>query len=560
MPWLGPVREEYVYKLGLKLLQGLIGEKELLVFPRNRENRPRLLREGYMRRLLLQEMTLLNSPSSDIVSAQPDLKYLSLAQTLKLRVIHVDFDSRTATQSQAGFFTSLDNRLKTALIEHLGDPSVPPKLVNHFVLVFGARAYMAEKEDRKSPSCWLINLPPHRFFVNTDTGEVTSSGPPSVMAYRSYTRMDPTVGSRLWQWQTLELTDGGVSWTDRSDANEGTRIAQKIGDEAAVASHRRGERLSRRRSSGKSSGGIRRPSAYLDTVVADTAVACEAPPTVPAETAINVDDRGDAQSAPASSAASRRRLSNKSTPSHGSAELTTTHQPAPVEVRSPADAPLFTTFPQVAGCAAEPTIPPGAVSRVGASLTEESSARILLSSVAGEGGADEHELGNLENLRQKSDALQALVNENDEILDSIEKALGELCAIGRQESNLVDAYDSLDKERVFVPTPTQEGIESIVVPRSRERPNRAGQYAMMTRIMGSPQRRVLSPDAADIADRAPPNLIVECGDEEDSIADEDVDEATRRVASTVQLPALRPNELPASPGNLSEFSWFSLSS
>lgn len=235
--WLGPVSEEKIFKMGLIALQLIIGEESLLDLPRYPNGRHRILREGYMLRLLKAEAQLGNSMNADIACAQPDLKYLNLMQILKLRVIHIDFTLTSATQSQEAFIRSLDNRLTSALKEHLGLKTADPMILRHFVLVFGAQIYIEDlfQEDKKEPSTWLINLPPFRRFVNTLNGEISETGPENVRTYMSFLYNDKYQNNyRVWKWQVIDVDDGGENFTEDCSAYEDNKLAHTIGMEAAA--------------------------------------------------------------------------------------------------------------------------------------------------------------------------------------------------------------------------------------------------------------------------------------------------------------------------------------
>jgi len=249
MPWLGPLNEQYAYNIGIRLLHSVVGENNLLTFPRYPNNRPRLLREGYFRRMLEGELTLMNSPASDISAAQSDLRHLSLVQTLKIRVRHIDLDceGRSVSSSQEAFLRSLDRRLTEALIEHAGYPTISEKAARHIVLVFGATQNITDTE---SYLWWLINIPPCRLFINTETAEVCRERPESqdITTYRSHSYTDKMVRCRMMMWDIFQLQDGGESWTESNDTNEDRKIAGKIGEEALEAVRKRKERLIRRES------------------------------------------------------------------------------------------------------------------------------------------------------------------------------------------------------------------------------------------------------------------------------------------------------------------------
>jgi len=235
--WLGPVSEEKIFKMGLIALQSIIGEESLLKMPRYPNGRPRILREGFMIRLLKAEAQLGNSLNNDIACAQPDLKYLNLMQILKLRVIHIDFTLTSATQSQEAFIRSLDDRLTTTLKEHLGLNTPEPLILRHFVLVFGAQIYIEDlfPAEKKEPSTWLINLPPFRRFVNTVNGEISETGPDDVRTYMSFLYNDKYQNNyRVWKWQVIDVDDGGENFTADCSMYEDNKLAHAIGMEAAA--------------------------------------------------------------------------------------------------------------------------------------------------------------------------------------------------------------------------------------------------------------------------------------------------------------------------------------
>jgi len=244
--WLGPVSEEKIFKMGILALQSVLGEENLLVLPKYGNGRPRILREGFMLRLLKSEAQLGNSLGADISCAQPDLKYLNLIQVLKLRSIHIDFTLTSATQSQEAFVRSLDDRLAAMIAQYLGLKKPEPKILRHFVLVFGAQIHIEELfPEKKEPSCWLINLPPFRRFVETTTGEVSETGPEKVRTYMSFLYSEKYANNyRVWKWQVNDVDDGGENFTEDCSQYEDHKLSAQIGVEAATEGKKLRRKLS----------------------------------------------------------------------------------------------------------------------------------------------------------------------------------------------------------------------------------------------------------------------------------------------------------------------------
>lgn len=238
--WLGPEREERIFKYGLLAISDVLGEEGIMKLPRYKCGRPRVMREGFMLRLLSGVLELRNSPDIDVASAQPDIKHLSLKQVLKLRKQHIDFSMGCATASKEAFMRRLDERLTSALCEYMGITNSSKSAVRHFVLIFGAQRGVIEQgyASNIEPSCWLLNLPPYRRYIHTKTGEITETGPDEVRSYYSHVFNDRFTGERMWKWQIIDRTDGGEGFTDDCAMWEDGKLAHRIGIEAAFAARK----------------------------------------------------------------------------------------------------------------------------------------------------------------------------------------------------------------------------------------------------------------------------------------------------------------------------------
>mmetsp|Transcript_48599 Transcript_48599/g.104128 ORF Transcript_48599/g.104128 Transcript_48599/m.104128 type:complete len:726 (-) Transcript_48599:72-2249(-) len=157
----GPVLEDVVQRAGLVALQHIIGDADLLRYPRRPNGSPMLLRQSFFERLLRGEVQLVSLPAADILAAQPDIRYLGLSQLLRLRCDCID---RSASMPAISLFvSSLDDHIEKQLVARLVasggveiEPSQASTVVRLVLLVYGARQRLISGGDGEKSRWWLI--------------------------------------------------------------------------------------------------------------------------------------------------------------------------------------------------------------------------------------------------------------------------------------------------------------------------------------------------------------------------------------------------------------------
>lgn len=122
-------------RLGLKKLSLCLAEDEetLVTFPKRANGRALLLREGWMARVIKEDVAFRDAPDSDCSAGQGDIQYLTLTQALRIRANNLNFVKTESVSMTAhcAFLDMLDKRifklLGARMLESLGLEPVPEK-------------------------------------------------------------------------------------------------------------------------------------------------------------------------------------------------------------------------------------------------------------------------------------------------------------------------------------------------------------------------------------------------------------------------------------------------
>lgn len=220
---LGPKPEDAMLKAGLLAISEMLGNDDLLNFPRRANGTPLLMRQGFFQRLLSGEVSIQDCSISDCQAAEADVRRLSVNQLLSIRCRHFDFEaSGTSNSAKAAFLGQVDRSTMTLLGERL----LPSKagcekdkltdaqravLIRHIVLIYGAHhEIMISEEKAPGSEWWLVVVGGTQRYVNVPKCELVMQPPGGpVYVYRSHTLPDPRSNkrSRVFRWMVLLVSE-----------------------------------------------------------------------------------------------------------------------------------------------------------------------------------------------------------------------------------------------------------------------------------------------------------------------------------------------------------------
>lgn len=154
------------------------GECDLGAMPKRTSGSSLILGASFLKRLIVDCFHLKDSMESDVSAAQPDLKYLGLAQLLCIRVNNLDFLTESARHSAHHDFLSIvDTQIWEKLLRRClrGEVVAPPKasaslraLGRQLLLILGAVEVLdsgwadnnagTTSRPVPTPSCWVVKL------------------------------------------------------------------------------------------------------------------------------------------------------------------------------------------------------------------------------------------------------------------------------------------------------------------------------------------------------------------------------------------------------------------